>query len=381
MLKTVLSASGKIILRPFKTYCYKPLHDSLQILVNRPSFHEECERWKKRQEEEGILKDVYDGQIWKQFQIYNGMPFLSEPFTYGLMINIDWFKVYKHNEYKVGAIYLTIMNLPRELRFRQENVILVGLIPGPKKLEITVNTFLTPLVDELLEFLEGVQMSVHASTPRTVRCALLCVACDMPASKKLVGFLSHIAKLGCSRCLKKFPGSIFTGDKDYSGFDRSKWPPRTNEVHRSNIKKIGKCSQISKQSQLESAYGCRYSELLRLPYFDPVRMTIIDPMHNLYLGTAKHNILKDVWFERMLIKKGDINIIQKRVDAIYVPYTIGRIPSKIASSFAGFTADQFKNWTNIYSVLSLYDILDRDDFQCWQHFVLASRLLTNWRFL
>jgi hypothetical protein len=197
----------------------------------------------------------------------------------------------------------------------------------------------------------------------------------MPASRKLVGFFSHIAKLGCSRCLKQFPGSIFTGDKDYSGFDRSKWPPRTNEEHRSNIKKI-ECSQKSKKSQLESTYGCRYSELLRLPYFDPVRMTIIDPMHNLYLGTAKH-ILKDVWFERMLIKKRDIDVIQKRVDAVYVPYTVGRIPSKIASSFAGFTADQFKNWTNIYSVLSLYDVLDQGDFQCWQHFVLASRLLTQ----
>ena len=31
----------------------------------------------------------------------------------------------------------------------------------------------------------------------------------------------------------------------------------------------------------------RYSCLLQLPYFDPVRMTILDPMHNFYLGTAK----------------------------------------------------------------------------------------------
>ena len=70
------------------------------------------------------------------------------------MINIDWFKVYKHSEYKVGAIYLTVMNLPRSMRFRQENVILVGLIPGPKEPELSVNNFLTPLVDELLELLE-----------------------------------------------------------------------------------------------------------------------------------------------------------------------------------------------------------------------------------
>lgn len=44
---------------------------------------------------------------------------------------------------------------------------------------------------------------------------------------------------------------------------------------------------------MESKYGCRYSILLDLPYFDPISMTIIDPMHNLYSGTAKH-ILKDI---------------------------------------------------------------------------------------
>ena len=31
-------------------------------------------------------------------------------------------------------------------------------------------------------------------------------------------------------------------------------------------------------------YGCHYTELLRLSYFDPVRMGLIDPMHNALLG-------------------------------------------------------------------------------------------------
>lgn len=31
------------------------------------------------------------------------------------------------------------------------------------------------------------------------------------------------------------------------------------------------------------------------PYYDPIRFAVIDPMHNLYLGTAKHvlSIWKD----------------------------------------------------------------------------------------
>ena len=33
---------------------------------------------------------------------------------------------------------------------------------------------------------------------------------------------------------------------------------------------------------------------------------------------------------------------------------MGRIAYKVASSFSGFTADQFKNWTNYFCVLILY---------------------------
>ena len=82
----------------------------------------------------------------------------------------------------MGAMYLTIMNLPRRLRFRQENVILLGLIPGPREPKRNINAFLQPFV-QLLRFWQGVLMSVHSFQEKVlIRCALLCVACDIPAS-------------------------------------------------------------------------------------------------------------------------------------------------------------------------------------------------------
>ena len=56
----------------------------------------------------------------------------------------------------MGAIYSTIMNLPRQLRFRQENVMFIGLIPGPKEPKRDINPFLVPLVKELMEFFQSV---------------------------------------------------------------------------------------------------------------------------------------------------------------------------------------------------------------------------------
>ena len=59
----------------------------------------------------------------------SGQPFLSGPYYgLGLMVNVDWFQPYKHTTCSVGAIYLTIMNLPRSIRFKRENVILIGVL-------------------------------------------------------------------------------------------------------------------------------------------------------------------------------------------------------------------------------------------------------------
>lgn len=49
----------------------------------------------------------------------------------------------------MGAIYLTIHNLPRNIRNKEENVVLVGVIPGPSEPHLTLNSYLAPLVEDL----------------------------------------------------------------------------------------------------------------------------------------------------------------------------------------------------------------------------------------
>ena len=68
---------------------------------------------------------------------------------------------------------------------------------------------------------------------------------------------------------------------------------------------------------------------------------MIDPMHNLMLGTPK-KIIK-IWKEENLLSEKEFSHLQRRINKLKVPSSIGRIPSKIASNFKGFTADQLKN--------------------------------------
>ena len=99
---------------------------------------------------EDFLTDVYDGRIWKEFNDEEGLNFFQNNSNLALMINVDWFCPYKHvRSVSVGAVYAVVLNLPREIRFKKENVILIGLIPNMAK-EPPTNSFMKPLVDELL---------------------------------------------------------------------------------------------------------------------------------------------------------------------------------------------------------------------------------------
>ena len=47
-----------------------------------------------------------------------------------MLLNFDFFQPYKHTPESYGVFYMTLMNLPRDQRFKQENVLLVGIIPA-----------------------------------------------------------------------------------------------------------------------------------------------------------------------------------------------------------------------------------------------------------
>ena len=68
-------------------------------------------------------------------------------------------------------------------------------------------------------------------------------------------------------------------------------------------------------------------------------------------------------------------VIQYHVDCFVAPSDIGRIPGKIASGFSGFTAEQYRNWTLIFSLSALKDILPNRRFECWHYFVKACYLI------
>ena len=188
----------------------------------------------------GWLTDVYDGKLWKDWMQINDVPFLRVPGNLMLMLNLDWFQPYKHSPYSVGVIYLVIQNLPRRLRFKPENIIIVATIPGPREPSCDdLNPYLDCMVDDLLVLWKEVAMKTPSAylQTRCIRAALVYVSCDLPATRKVCGFYGIKAKHGCSKCLKKFPSTTF-GNTNYAGFNREAWESRDTILFKFNVLKM-----------------------------------------------------------------------------------------------------------------------------------------------
>ena len=96
-------------------------------------------------------------------------------------------------------------------------------------------------------------------------------------------------------------------------------------------------------------------------------------MHNLLLGTSKR-VLKKAWLDNNLLSRNDLKAIQARIDNFVVPRGVGRLPRKIMSKFDSLTADEWKNWTLLFSVICLHDFLPAADLECWHLFVSACKI-------
>ena len=76
LLKTAKTPSGRITSYPLKLYCFKSIIESIQQLVQQPSMLDLLNKWKERSIPDGVMADIYDGNVWKHFLKVNGKDFL-----------------------------------------------------------------------------------------------------------------------------------------------------------------------------------------------------------------------------------------------------------------------------------------------------------------
>ena len=211
---------------------------------------------------------------------------------------------------------------------------------------------------------------------KEIRAALIMVSCDIPAARKICGHVS--ALVSCHRCQKK--ANYEEHQHNFARMENMEdwFVARDSNEHFQNALTWRRCNSDASRKRFVKQIGVRWSELLRLSYFDPIRFTIVDPMHNLFLGIAKW-IVKRIWVDQGILTLSMLNEVQKRMGKFQVPADLGRIPGKIdcGEGFSNFTADQWRNFFTIYATVSLWNYLSSEDRKILTHFVRICSILVS----
>jgi len=123
------------------------------------------------------MTNIYDGALWQSFLCSDDNEILASRYGIGLAINVDWFQPYTHVAYSVGICYICVLNFPHHLRYLRENIFVLGIIPGPHEPKIHMNSFLEPLVKELLKLWKGITIPTPKGDCMVLQHVLLTFTC------------------------------------------------------------------------------------------------------------------------------------------------------------------------------------------------------------
>lgn len=281
---------------PIRRYIYQPMKSWLGRLLSRPDIEASMSSPKGATNDDK-LTDIWHGAAFKNFAGPDKKWFFDAPeneLRLSFSLFIDWFNPYGRKRggrsASVGAIYMVCMNLPPDIRYRVENVYLVGMIPGPHEPSLHhLNHILRPVIDELLEFWNPGVFFTRTAEHKfgcLVKCVIIPVIADLPAMRKTTGFMGVGAHSMCSFCkLEK---------GDISNLDIRSWPRRSWAEHYEHASLWRDAANEADRANIFKNYHVRWSELLRLPYWDIIRFALVDSMHNFFEGDIKTHIL-DLW--------------------------------------------------------------------------------------
>jgi predicted Fe-S protein YdhL (DUF1289 family) len=194
--------------------------------------------------------------------------------------------------------------------------------------------WLEPIVEELKELYTGVEMPVclrdRTIANKMIQSVLILVSCDAPGLRRILGFCGHSGDNFCSKCTRK--------KAEIPNFASAPANARTRDQHKTaGIAWLQETSYKKRDSEAKRR-GYRYNPFDELVYFDSVRFHVIDAMHSLLLGSAKHLLV--TMNRQGIMGKTDYMRMQTLIDQVQCPREVGAVPRKIEAKMAHLKADQ-----------------------------------------
>ncbi|CDO73032.1 hypothetical protein BN946_scf185007.g86 [Trametes cinnabarina] len=275
--------------------------------------------------------------------------FVALPNGLVLQINLDWrFRATKKGGYSVGAVYITICNNPRAIRFRREETILYCVIPGPQEPTTDhLNSILLPLIKELQRLYGGISFQISDDDePELLHAFLNNITSDLPAAHKLNGLRGHTSNaFMCDMCDAPFNSLV-----NPECFDPGRFRFR-DDWRFIKYAFLSRVADEDERAEILEKRGVQWLVLDSLADWLPGRDSPPDFMHAAYLGEAKHVVqgilAKGGMFTQRRRSDKPLEKINSFLASIWWPAWVSRPPTGLISGGSG-KADQ---WRNLISVL------------------------------
>jgi hypothetical protein len=397
--------------KPRKRFSYVPLIPRLvALMANEEKAKEARYRGEVHKHDPAMLQDIFDGKLYrsllnKRVSIGGRLQrhtFFQDTRDMALGFSTDGYAPFRKRSKTAWPLLLYNYNLPPEVRFHLENILCVGVIPGPKKPH-DFDSFIWPLVQELVQLEAGVAAVDAVSKERfKLRAYLLVVFGDMPAVAMVMHMTGTNGVCPCRFC--KILGVRIPGrDRPYyvpldrsrhpsaqgpdaiKSYDPENLPLRSHAQFLAEAQAAETAPGPTAHERLAKANGIKGTPLLaclaaiHFPWSFPY-----DFMHLVWENVAKN--LFSLWSgtftgvgfdfstEPWVLSKEELAEVGKigEQSGSKIPYVFGPRPPNITSDKVSWTAETRAFYT-MHVAPSAFRDRQRDDY--FFHFIQLVKLL------
>lgn len=172
-IKLPPNTAGKI-----STFQYIPVAETLEAITSDPDFS----HLTQAPTPEGLLYDMKDGSAWKGNPYFQENPDALTGILYSDALELDNPLGAAKGKYKIVNVYLSLVDIPKRIRSKKENIFLVLTVKDKDLQENYVNVF-KPLVEDLKKLESGVNIG-----EKTIKLGVLCYCADNLEASVVGGF-------------------------------------------------------------------------------------------------------------------------------------------------------------------------------------------------
>lgn len=356
-----------------------------------------------------MKSDVFDGSNYRSLRKqqvklqgkYLNHRYFADGHDVALGLSTDGFAPFKRRKNTAWPLIIFNYNLPPEIRFHMDNILALGVIPGPKK-PVDIDSFLWPLLQELHRLATGVRaFDILTSTLFSLRAYLILAFGDIPAVSMIMHMKGHNGISPCRMCEivgLRVPNSRAT--THYVPLDRANHPSvpadtvhvydaanlplRNHKTLLAQANEVQSALTVTEASNLAKKYGIKgvpdlsYAPGLSFPSSFPY-----DFMHLIWENLVKNLIL--LW-------TGEFKGVNEGVESYTLPKAVweaigvttaesgSTIPSAYGSRVPNVATHRSQCSAEMWSFWTLYlgPVLLRRRFQhqkYYVHFIRLVRLL------